>query len=186
MPYAFVTSITPGPNNILALNSISSYGWKKGKHVVLGISAGFLCVMVLCALGSYELSNFLPKLTGIMKYIGAAYIIWLAIHIIRSKQEEDHQTHKGSFWMGFALQFLNLKIILYAITINTGYVIPTSPSLGTLMIAALFSTIIGMSGTMVWALIGGVLQQQIIRHYKWINIIMALILVWSAYKIVVA
>ena len=56
LPYAFVTGFTPGPNNILALNTISNNGWKKGKSVVIGISMGFICIMFICALGCLELS----------------------------------------------------------------------------------------------------------------------------------
>ncbi|MGO0882617.1 hypothetical protein ACTPDI_07490 [Clostridioides difficile] len=59
LPYAFVTGFTPGPNNILALNTISNNGWQKGKSMIVGISAGFVCVMIICALGCFGLSKFI-------------------------------------------------------------------------------------------------------------------------------
>ncbi|MCI9977626.1 LysE family transporter [Clostridioides difficile] len=184
LPYAFVTGFTPGPNNILALNTISNNGWKKGKSVVIGISMGFICIMFICALGCLELSKFIPMITGIMKYIGALYIIWLAIQVAKSKPNNDSEVKKESFWTGFILQFVNVKIIIFAITVYTGYVIPVSQSVEYLLSAAVCSSIVGISGTLTWALAGGILQKYINKHYKVINIIMALVLVWSAVKLI--
>lgn len=141
LPYAFVTAFTPGPNNILALKTISSRGWKKGKWEIIGIASGFICVMLLCAIASFELLNFIPRLTGGMKYIGFIYIIWLAIHVALSKPSKGDEIEKGSFWTGFVLQFVNVKIIIYAITIYTGYVIPVMHSVSSLLIAALVNTL---------------------------------------------
>ena len=56
-PYAFVTAYTPGPNNILALNTTSNYGWSSGRKLILGIGTGFICVMLVCAVGCFGLRN---------------------------------------------------------------------------------------------------------------------------------
>ena len=42
LPYALITTFTPGPNNLMSLYSVSSAGWKKGSRVILGIFAGVL------------------------------------------------------------------------------------------------------------------------------------------------
>ncbi|HGM3507840.1 TPA: LysE family transporter [Clostridioides difficile] len=184
LPYAFVTGFTPGPNNILALNTISNNGWKKGRSVIIGICTGFVCVMSICAFGCFGLSKFIPLLTSIMKYIGAVYIIWLAIHVARSKPSSNNDTKTESFWTGFILQFVNVKIIIYGITVYTGYVMPISQSFTCLLASVICSCIVGISGTMTWALVGGILQRYINKYYKVINIIMALVLVWSALKLI--
>lgn len=183
LPYTCVTAFTPGPNNIIALYAVSEGGWRKGKYTLLGISVGFLCVMLLCALFCYELAQFVPAAAGVIKYIGAAYIVWLAIHILRSSTDGyDHQP--VSFWKGFLLDFVNVKIILYAITVYTGYVLPYDPSLLSLILHAVCLTVIGVSGNITWAVAGGVLQKFLAKYNRPVNIIMALILVYCAAALV--
>ena len=83
--YSVINAFTPGPGNILALNTVTNYGYKKGRPLYWGIFAGYYVVQVICAVFVFGVSTFLPDLLGIMKYIGAAYILWLAIHIALSK-----------------------------------------------------------------------------------------------------
>ena len=87
LPYTLVTAYTPGPNNIVALYAVSQKGWRKGRDILFGIGAGFLCVMLLCALFCYELAKYAPSLTAILKYIGAAYITYLAVHVAISRPQ---------------------------------------------------------------------------------------------------
>ncbi|WP_130863339.1 LysE family transporter [Bacilliculturomica massiliensis] len=183
LPYAIVTAYTPGPNNILALNTGSSRGWKSSGPVLAGMFAGFFCVMTICALGCFQISRYLDGFVGVMKYIGALYIVWLAVHIARSKPAEDGAQVSASFFKGFFLQFVNVKIILYAITIYTGYVMPVQSSLPVLLLAALFNTAVGASGMLAWALAGSIFQRCINRYYRAFNFVMALILLESAVQL---
>ncbi|MCI8645448.1 MAG: LysE family transporter [Firmicutes bacterium] len=183
LPYAAVTAYTPGPNNILAINTVSNYGWKQGRVVLLGIGAGFLSVMTISAMLCLQVSHWLESFTHVMKYAGAIYIFWLAIHIARSKPGEGQEKGKQGFIRAFILQFANVKIILYSITVYTAYVIPQQDTVQMLLLSAAFNTMVGISGSIVWAGMGGLLQKQIKRHYRLFNIIMALILVESGIRI---
>ncbi|MDF2801620.1 MAG: hypothetical protein K0S61_1523 [Anaerocolumna sp.] len=184
LPYAFITAFTPGPNNILVLNAFSRNGIRKGKETLLGVVAGFFIVMIITAIGCLELSRLLPSMMGILKYIGAAYIIWLAIHILKSKPVEEIRDKKGDFWTSFLLQFINVKIILYAITIYSVYILPNSDSKLLLSVSAICNTLIGMSGCITWGIAGTLLQKQFIKHYRIMNALMAGVLIWSAFHIV--
>ncbi len=117
--YCVINAFTPGPGNILALNTVANYGWKKGRPLFFGIFAGYYSVQIICALIVYGVSTFLPSVLGIMKYIGAAYILWLAIHIAISKLEIGSSDKSASFMKGFMLQFVNVKIYLFGITALT-------------------------------------------------------------------
>lgn len=183
LPYTFVTAITPGPNNIVSLYAVSQNGWRKGKNILLGIFLGFWCVMVVCALFCYQLEKYVPSVAGILKYVGAAYIVWLAIHVARSKPEEGGG-RQVSFWNGFFLQFMNVKIILYAITVYTGYVLPRDASLIPLFLHASCLTAVGAIGMMIWATMGGVLQKFLKKYNRPFNIVMALILIYCAVMLV--
>ena len=179
LPYGMVTAFTPGPNNIISLHAVSQNGWRRGKDVLLGIAVGFLCVMVLCALFCYELARFVPAAVGVLKYVGAAYILWLAFHVARSKPET--QTQSGfSFWRGFWLEFVNIKIILYAITIYTGYVLPHAPALPSQHLHAHGITAIGVAGTLTWAALGSAFHRFLQTYYRPFNYTMAAILVYCA------
>ena len=79
--YCVINAFTPGPGNILALNTVTNYGYKKGKPLFFGIFAGYYVVQILCAIFVYGVNSLLPNVMEVMKYIGAAYILWLAIHI---------------------------------------------------------------------------------------------------------
>lgn len=180
LPYSLVTTFTPGPNNILSLCSISQMGWRKGKYVIWGIISGFFCVMVLCALFCYGLNCYLPAVTGFLKYVGAAYILWLAWHVARSKPQEG-KGPQASFLKGFLLQFVNVKIILYAITIYTGYILPVGGRLPDLLIQAGVLTAIGAAGIITWGAAGGLFQAFLAKYYKPFNYLMALVLVLCAW-----
>jgi cysteine/O-acetylserine efflux protein len=184
LPYAIITAYTPGPNNILVLNAVSRKGIRKGKMTLLGVAAGFFLVMIISAAACLELSRVMPKLAVIMKYIGAGYIVWLAIHILLSKSIDGSDGEKSDFWAGFGLQFMNVKIILYAITIYTGYILPYSNSKVLLSASVVCNTIIGVSGCITWAFAGQLLQKQYADHYRLLNALMAAVLVWSALHLI--
>ena len=80
--YCVINAFTPGPGNILALNIVTNYGYKKGKPLFFGIFAGYSVVQILCAIFVYGVNSLLPNVMGVMKYIGAAYILWLAIQCL--------------------------------------------------------------------------------------------------------
>lgn len=96
--YAIVNAFTPGPGNILALNTVASYGIKKGTPLFLGIFTGYYVVQILCAVFVFGINAFLSSVLGIMKYIGAAYILFLALHIAVSKPTEETADRSVSFW----------------------------------------------------------------------------------------
>ena len=88
--YCVVNVFTPGPGNILALNTVTNYGYKKGKPLFFGIFAGYYVVQIICAIFVYGVNSLLPNVMEVMKYIGAAYILWLAIHIAFSKPSTEN------------------------------------------------------------------------------------------------
>lgn len=179
LPYTVVTAFTPGPNNIVALYAVSQNGWRRGKNVLLGIAGGFLCVMALCAVFCYELAKYAPAAAGVLRYVGAAYIVYLAVHVARSKPDSG-EGGQMSFLKGFLLEFVNVKIILSAITVYTGYVLPYETGLLPLLGHAVCITAVGMAGTLTWAAAGGLFQDFLKKYHRPFNMAMALVLLWCA------
>lgn len=180
LTYSIINAFTPGPGNILALNTMSNYGWKKGKHLFLGIIVGYYCVQAICAIFIFGLNQWLNPVMNILKFIGAVYIVWLAIHIARSKPSETAEKKEISFWIGFLLQFVNVKIYLFGITALTGYVIPYYTSVEIVLFFSIAIASIGTVASLTWGAFGAILQKVYLRHFKIINIIMALVLLESA------
>ncbi len=175
--YAVINAFTPGPGNILALNTVTNYGFKKGKPLFLGIFLGYYVVQTLCAFFVFGVSTLLTDALGIVKYIGAAYILWLAVHIAISKPSDSNHEKSASFFKGFLLQFVNVKIWLFGITAMTGYVTDYSTSLWTLLLFEFLIATIGTVATLTWIGGGLLIQKFYQRHFRVINIILALTLV---------
>lgn len=95
----------------------------KRKAAVLWNFAGYYVVQILCAIFVYGVNSLLPNVMEVMKYIGAAYILWLAIHIAFSKPSTENAEQSASFLKGFMLQFVNVKIYMFGVTALTGYVV---------------------------------------------------------------
>ncbi len=175
--YCVINAFTPGPGNILALNTVTNYGWKKGKPLFFGIFTGYYVVQLICAVFVFGIAAFLPSVLGVMKYIGAAYILWLAIHIAISKPEKDDDSRSASYMKGFLLQFVNVKIYLFGMTALTGYITDYHTSLTALVIAELFIATLGSFATLTWIGMGALIQKFYLKHYRIINILLALTLV---------
>lgn len=174
--YSIINAITPGPGNILALNTITNYGWKKGRPLFYGIFAGYYIVQLICAIFVYGISSFLPNVLNVMKYIGAAYILFLAIHIAISKPPAENTEKSASFVRGFMLQFVNVKIYMFGITALTGYITDYSTSVWTLILFEMIIATIGTAATLIWTGMGALIQKFYKKHYRIINIILALTL----------
>ncbi|MBR0203994.1 MAG: LysE family transporter [Synergistaceae bacterium] len=182
LPYALVTTFTPGPNNIMSFYVVSSSGWRKGREVISGIFAGFSCLISLCVLFCHELSVYLPELVTYLKYIGAVYIIWLAVHIAMSRPSES-QNNSLSFRGGFFLAVSNIKVILYLVTLFSAYIIPSGAGLYEMSIHAVFIVAISAVSWFTWGAAGGLLQRFIAKYYRPFNILMGIILLWCVVQI---
>lgn len=181
--YSVINAFTPGPGNILALNTVTNYGWKKGAPLFLGIFSGYYVVQMICAVFVYGVSALLPGMLGGMKYVGAAYILWLAAHIAVSRPDRDGKERSASFLKGFMLQFVNVKIYLFGITALTGYVTNYSTALPVLVFFEFVIATIGTAATSAWIGAGMAIQKVYLRHYRLINIILAVTLLECVYSI---
>lgn len=181
LAYAFTTALTPGPNNFLTLNTVGRFGIKRSWPMMLGILAGIGVIMTLTAILSSLLAAWIPQLSVIARYLGAVYILYLAYKIWTSPAPSIDPTQKAPrFVTGMGLQFLNVKIILYAITSLNSFVLPITQNPWVVAGYALLLTSISGISLVIWAGLGALLTQIMQKHYRIINAVLALILVESA------
>lgn len=177
--FSFVTSISPGPNNTFLLASGANFGIRKSLPYVNGIMAG-LSVMLL-ALGAglgLVFTNF-PILYQILKYVGFAYIIYLAYRIIRStSKSESAEPQYVGFFQSALFQFLNPKAWIVSASFMATYM-PLNLGIGWVLLACALFLIFTYPGAVSWAVFGqslkGLLSEP--RKRKVFNIFAAVLLV---------
>ena len=121
--FAFVGSATPGPNNLLLLTSGLNFGLPRTVPLLLGISLGFTLMVGLVGFGLGPVFARFPVLYVILKYLGAAYLLWLAWKIAVSGPLKDDVTEDRpmTFLQGSAFQWVNPKAWMMAVTACSTY-----------------------------------------------------------------
>lgn len=182
---AAVTVWSPGPNNILLLSTTSKYGLRKNLKLMLGIWTGSLTLMCLSGIFCSALSSIVPGIQPVMKYVGAAYILFLAWQTLtRRPPGEDAGEREPSYLMGLLLQLLNVKIIIYGLTMFSSFILPNETRIPMLFLFAVYLMVMGAIGNLIWACAGSLLKRLYSDHYRLMNVFMALLLVWCALRII--
>ncbi|CAM3014595.1 LysE family transporter [Paenibacillus sediminis] len=183
--YVFVTAFTPGPNNIMVMLSANKYGFKRTIKFCLGVGTGFLVIMILCSYLNVLLKNTIPKIEFSMNIFGSIYMLYLALKIIFSKEKNNERDDKKNygFFLGMLLQFINPKVVLYGITATSTFIIPFNNSNFSLILYSLFLAFVGFAGTVCWSVFGSLFQIFLTRYRNQFNMVMALLLLYSAVSI---
>ena len=182
--YMLVCSFTPGPGNILALNTTSTYGWKRSRLLILGICLGYAIVQVGCSIALYSLNQVFEPALKILCYVGGIYMIWLAVHIFRSQPEENVMEKNPTLLEGLLLQLVNVKIYFYISSLLSAYFIPNCDTIPELALAGCFAVSIGSVACLTWAFLGVKLQKIYFQYFRPINAVLGLFLLYCAFAIV--
>ncbi|HDR7602089.1 LysE family translocator [Bacillus mycoides] len=185
--FVFVSSFTPGPNNFLAMTYAKQYGLKRSITFCLGVAFGFFIITSLCSFFNIVLINILPLIEFPFKILGVAYMLYLAFKILTSKGNTDtnEKSNKNIFLVGIMLQFVNPKGILFGLTVVSTFILPYYHSYSSYLFFSLFLGIVGLMSTFSWCLFGSMFQKLLLKHNRIFNIIMAVLLVFSAISIVI-
>lgn len=184
MIYLWVTAITPGPNTITSMTYGNRHGMRKALPFNLGVFAGMLSLALLAGFLGNALLTVLPGVQGILKWVGIAYLLWLAWHIFRTGPLEGENTAtEASFPKGLLLQFINVKGILYSITSMTTFVLPYVHSPGAIILYALLLAVVALIASLIWSAFGSLFRNLFQTHYKLVNTILALLLVYCAWSL---
>jgi cysteine/O-acetylserine efflux protein len=185
--YVFVTSFTPGPNNIMAMLFANQFGLKNTIRFCLGVSAGFFVIMILCSYFNLLLHQYIPRIELFMTIIGVIYMLYLAFKIITSKSDDsnDNNGKHNGFVIGMLLQFINPKGILYGVTVISTFILPYNTSHASLIFFSILLAFVGFLSTFCWSVFGSVFQSFLAKYRNQFNVIMALLLVYSAGSVLV-
>lgn len=182
LAYVFVTTFTPGPNNVMAMSNAMRFGLKKTMPFVWGIFTGFLVVLTLSGLLNMALASFIPGLRTWLNLLGAVYMLYLAYHIARSQPVEEDQgsDNLNTFRAGFLQQFVNVKVLVFGITVFSLFIVNTYNDPLSISLFALFLALVGFAASSSWAVGGNLFRKLLKEHHRTFNYVMAGLLVYTA------
>ncbi len=186
--FAAVMSGTPGPNNMMLLASGVNFGFRRTVPHMLGISAGVAALLLAIGFGLHEILQRWPIIFTAIKYVGVAYLLWLAWKIARSGPLEDGSGEtKGrpmSFLEAAAFQWVNPKAWVMAVGAMATYTSESAYALTVIIVAAVFMVVCGPA-TGTWTAFGvalrGLLRDP--RLNRLFNLTMAALLVASLWPV---
>lgn len=183
--YSFVTSITPGPNNLMLATSGVNFGFKRSIPHILGIGFGFGFMVAVVGLGIGSIISSNALLYESLKIIGICYLLFLAYKIYSSSSVQSTAISKKplTFIQAALFQWVNPKAWVMALGAVTTYLAANSEFYWYIILGIIYG-IVGIPSTGVWAFIGEKLQTVLgqPRRLHLFNTIMALLLVGSVLK----
>ena len=180
--FAFTTSITPGPNNMMLFASGVNFGFVRTIPHMLGIGAGFFLLLIAVGFGLGALLHSVPAVYTALKFAGGAYLIWIAwkIGTSRSLSEGKASAQPMTFIGAAAFQWVNPKAWVMAVSAMATYTSSDSYLFSVLVVGVVFA-LVNVPSVSTWAGFGSALRQWLSEpsRLKWFNITMAVLLVVS-------
>jgi threonine/homoserine/homoserine lactone efflux protein len=156
--FAVSMSATPGPNNTMVTASGAAWGFRRTLPHIAGIAIGFPSMLLAVALGAGEVLRSRPWLHGGLRWLGAAYLLWLAWKIATARPATPGQTPNGrpiSFTQAALFQWVNPKAWVIAIGAVVTYTTATGGAVvaQAAMLAVIF-LVVGLPCNAFWTMAG--------------------------------
>mgnify|MGYP001811849788 CR=1 FL=1 len=187
--FSFVSSITPGPNNLMLMASGANFGFRRTLPHMLGVGLGFTAMVTLVGLGLVGLFEAYPLSYDVLKVVSVIYLVYLAWKIATSAAPAGTDNAGGkrgkplTFIQAVLFQWVNPKAWTMALTALTVYA-PSQSLWSVLLVAAVFG-LINLPCVSSWTLLGQQLQRLLTSQRRLVafNISMAVLLVASLYPV---
>jgi threonine/homoserine/homoserine lactone efflux protein len=186
--YAFVMSITPGPNNVMLTASGATFGFRRTLPHMLGVVFGFVVQLLAVCAGLSVLFTRWPALQTALSWAGAAYLVYLGVRMLRSADTRAQgKSRPVRFHEAALFQFLNPKAWVMTVTCATLFL---PQELGIFLRGAYMASVmegVGIPCMAAWALFGSSLKNFLAapRPRMVFNVVMAVTLAATAIVMVV-
>ena len=184
-------SFSPGPNTALSTALAANHGLRRAMPFVCAVPVGWGALLALCALGLGALVVAVPLLSWAVKLLGVGYLLWLAFRLAFKTPPVPTGTPVAAgpvvtFWQGAALQFVNIKAWMLALSIVSGWIAGHADA--TLRFAIVLPVMLAFAfaSNLVYALVGSLLRTWLAGPHGTgarlvgFNRVMALVLVATA------
>ena len=186
--FYFVMFVTPGPNNAMLTASGIKFGFRRTLPHLIGIPCGHIVQITLVCLGLGKIFQIYPYIQEVLKYVCAAYLLYLGYKIIGSFSEHKKDSSRPlKLYEAALFQFVNPKAWTVAIMVASGFF----PKEEILIIAILFSTltaaIVCFPSICLWALFGSSIRLMIknTKIKKIVEFLLAFLLLLTAIIIII-
>lgn len=188
--FAFVSSITPGPNNLMLMASGTNFGFARTVPHLLGVAIGFVVMLILVGAGIAWIFQAVPAAYAVLKVASVAYLLYLAYKIATAKppgsgDAMERASRPLTFVQAAAFQWVNPKAWTMALTAVSAYVPAEQRGVGLIAVGLIFGAI-NLPSVGAWALMG-VQMRRFLSNPKALrvfNVSAAMLLVASLYPIV--
>lgn len=185
LSYVIILAFTPGPNNLMSLEESKRVGFRNSFPFMEGLLAGFLILAIATLLFTDNLSTYIPSIEPYLKAAGSAYILYLVWRLFGKSDSEgkNGKSNQQLFLSGLILNLSNLKVMLYFLTGYISFILPTYENFWTALLLGLFLCFAGTCSNLLWASFGSLFKRFFSRYERIVNIVMAILLVYSAVEI---
>lgn len=184
--FAFVTSITPGPNNLMLMASGANFGFRRTIPHMLGVGLGFVLMVVLVGAGLVQVFDAYPVSYTVLKVVSVGYLLYLAWKIATAAP--PRATKKAGTPMTFVqavlFQWVNPKAWAMALTAVSVYA--PSQTLGAIAFVATVFGVINLPSVSSWTVLGQQMRRLLTnpKRLRAFNIVMAVLLIGSLYPVI--
>lgn len=183
--YCYITAITPGPANLCSLSTAMHYGRSVALKQWRGLVVGFVLDCLIAVFVCRVLGGVLGSYVQYLSWVGAAYILWMAWHMLRASGTAPEADERApGFRTGLIVNLTNAKVILFCITALSSFVLPYTDSFWWLLGVGLLLPLTGPVCNLVWLFAGEKLKALFSNHQKAADIIMAAALALCAVNLV--
>lgn len=186
--FAFVSSITPGPNNLMLMASGANFGFRRTVPHMLGVALGFVVMVALVGVGLVQVFDAVPASYTVLKVVSVGYLLFLAWKIAQAAppREAEAGGRPFTFLQAALFQWVNPKAWAMAVTANSVYA--PSQSLAAVAVVAAAFAVVNFPSVGTWVLIGRQMRRLLtnrarLRAFNWV---MAGLLVASLYPVLFA
>ncbi|WP_170482282.1 LysE family translocator [Ruegeria arenilitoris] len=183
--FAFVSSITPGPNNLMLMASGANFGFRRTVPHMLGIGLGFTFMVLLVGAGLVQVFDQFPLSYSALKIASVFYLLYLAWKIANAApvQRGESQGTPMTFFQAAAFQWVNPKAWAMALTATTAYT--PNQTLGAIVVVALVFGLVNLPSVSTWTVLGQQMARVLTNPRRLVvfNWTMAALLVASLYPV---
>lgn len=185
--FAFVTAITPGPNNYLLFSYGKQYGYKDSGKLMMGIWVGFFVLLYIAGYGIAGVITSHPMVELTLKIASSIWLLYLAV-VLRNinTAHEETSNKKLGFYKGFFMQFVNPKAWFMAISGASAFLPKLSSIHVNVFIFAMIFNLVGIPSMIIWVSFGDYISKflqsekanKILGLFLFILMLISIVMIW--------
>jgi threonine/homoserine/homoserine lactone efflux protein len=187
LTFALVSSITPGPNNVMLMASGANFGFRPTLPHFAGVTLGFAAMVILVGIGLAGIFAAVPWLYDVLRWVGAGYLLFFAYKIAtaRGLGSAAATGRPVTFWQAVAFQWVNPKAWTMVVSAITAFA-PKDPNIEHIIVITVLFLLVGLPCSLTWMTFGVGLKAALSRPaaLRAFNVTMAVLLVISLYPLI--